>query len=73
MLKQEHLRFESDRRAAQLEQCWIAELECRRKPMQTTQTTTFKIPVKHARKDSVLGVIMEVRELRLDEDDDLLA
>jgi hypothetical protein len=71
MLKQEHLRFESDRRAEQLEQYWTAELERRRKSMQATQTVTYEVPMKHAKKDSVLGVIMEVRELSLD--DDILA
>jgi hypothetical protein len=64
--RQEHSRFESARRTAQLEQCWMTELERRKKPVTTAKTKTFKVPVKHFRHDSVVDVMVEVKEVELD-------
>lgn len=64
--RQEHSRFESARRTAQLEQCWMTELERRKKPVTTSRTTAFKVPAKHSKHDSVLSVMVEVKEVELD-------
>ncbi|KAF1919660.1 hypothetical protein BDU57DRAFT_148596 [Ampelomyces quisqualis] len=64
--REEHLRFESARRTAQLEQCWMTELERRKKPAITARTRTFKVPAKHSKHDSVLDMLVGVKELELD-------
>jgi hypothetical protein len=66
--RQENARYESERRAGRLEQCWLAELERRRQSKEAAPVMTMKVPVKHAKHDSVQGIIVEVKELELEED-----
>jgi hypothetical protein len=70
--REEDARYESDRRTAHLEQYWVVESIRNKKPATTKSTATVKIPIKHARHakhDSVHGIVVEVQELRLDIED----
>ncbi|KAH7395200.1 hypothetical protein DE146DRAFT_616348 [Phaeosphaeria sp. MPI-PUGE-AT-0046c] len=68
--RQEDARFESDRRTARLEDCWIAERKRRHESMATLPPVILHMPAKHAKHDSVQSVVVEVREL--DSEDDFL-
>jgi hypothetical protein len=65
--REEDARFESDRRAARLEQYWIAELVQTQKSAKTAPIVIVEAPIKHAKHDSVHSVIVELRELRPEE------
>jgi hypothetical protein len=67
--REEAARFESDRRTAQLEQYWITELTRNKERAPATPPTNARVSMKHAKHDSVHGVVVEVRELELDGND----
>ncbi|OAL04037.1 hypothetical protein IQ06DRAFT_216392 [Phaeosphaeriaceae sp. SRC1lsM3a] len=66
--RQEAARFESERRAARLEECWIAERMRRQESKAILPPVVLHMPVKHMKHDSVQSFV-EVREV--DSDDDL--
>ena len=61
--RQEEARYEGDRRAAQLEQCWVAELERRKTPKEVAPIMTVEMPVNHAKNDSVHSIVVEVKDV----------
>jgi hypothetical protein len=66
--RQEDALFEYDRRAAQLERYWAAEVERRKVSDEVAPVMKMEIPTKHAKHDSVQSVLVEVKEVEIGED-----
>lgn len=63
------MRFESDRRAARLEECWEAERQ-RREESSIVLSSNIHLPTKHIKNDSVQGVVVEVRQMDSEDESD---